>query len=300
MNGAVSPAAIGRRLVRLQRVYRALETLKSAPKIPTAIVGLSIFLAIFADLIVPHSPVDINPREGELPPAFVSDGNWNYVLGTDRKGRDILSRILTGTRISLAVAGAAIVLAGVLGTTLGLIAGYKGGWVDALIMRVVDGMLAFPSILLALVLAITVGPGFWVVVIVLVLIVWARYARLVRGETLVLRDRDFVLLARVSGASGPYIVIRHILPMVMNSVVVLSTLQVGWAILVEASLGFLGVGIPPPTPTWGSMVAEGRDFVESAWWISVFPGIAIILVVLAFNLFGDWLRDVLDPKLRQL
>jgi peptide/nickel transport system permease protein len=167
-------------------------------------------------------------------------------------------------------------------------------------MRIVDGTLAFPAILLALILAVVVGPSFTVVVLVITFIAWANYARLVRGETLALKQADFVSLARVAGASDRYIIMRHILPMVLNSVVVLSTLQVGWAVLVEGSLSFLGAGIPPPNPTWGGMVSDGRAHIETTWWISAFPGLAIMLVVLAFNMFGDWLRDALDPKLRQL
>ena len=298
MNGTASLP--GRLTGRLRGVHGVLLAFRSAPKIPTFIVALTIILAIFGDLITPHPPLAVNPREGETPPAFVSGGTWKYVLGTDRKGRDVLSRIMVGSRTSLAVAAAALLVAGTIGTTLGLISGYRGGWLDALIMRLVDTTLAFPSILLALVLAVTVGPGFNVVVLVLSLIVWGRYARLVRSETLSLRERDYVSLARVAGAPRHYIITRHILPMLMNSIVVLSTLQVGSAILVEASLSFLGAGIPPPTPTWGGMVTEGRNFIETFWWISLFPGIAILLVVLAFNLFGDWLRDALDPQLRQL
>lgn len=298
MNGTASLS--GRLAGRLKGVHGVLLAFRSAPKIPTFIVALTIILAIFGDLITPHPPLAVNPREGETPPAFVSGGTWKYILGTDRKGRDVLSRIMVGSRTSLAVAAAALLVAGTIGTTLGLISGYRGGWLDALIMRLVDTTLAFPSILLALVLAVTVGPGFNVVVLVLSLIVWGRYARLVRSETLSLRERDYVSLARVAGAPRHYIITRHILPMLMNSIVVLSTLQVGSAILVEASLSFLGAGIPPPTPTWGGMVTEGRNFIETFWWISLFPGIAILLVVLAFNLFGDWLRDALDPQLRQL
>ena len=205
-----------------------------------------------------------------------------------------------GTRISLSVAALSILLGGVVGTSLGLLAGYRGGWVDALIMRMVDLSLAFPSILLALIFAVTVGASFWVVVAVLGFILWARYARLVRGEVLTWKQPDFVALARMAGCSSLRIIATHLLPNVANSLVVLSTLQVGWAIVVEASLSFLGAGIPAPAPTWGGMVAEGRKYVETLWWVSVFPGAAIMLVVLSFNLFGDWLRDILDPKLRQL
>ncbi len=277
-----------------------LGALGHAPRLAGAIVGLSIGVAVFAGVLTPHDPEAINPAEGERPPAFVKGGVWTYPLGTDRKGRDILSRVILGTRVSLAVAAGAILLGGVVGTGLGVLAGYRGGWVDALIMRAADAFLAFPSVLIALVLAVTVGPSFGVVVTVLGLILWARFARLVRGEVLYWKTRDFIGLARVAGASGPYIVRKHILPNILNSIVVLATLQVGWAMIVEASLSFLGAGIPPPTPTWGNMVAEGLSFIERAWWISVCPGAAMMLVVLSFNVVGDWIRDALDPKLRQL
>jgi peptide/nickel transport system permease protein len=274
--------------------------LLGVPRLAGGAVALAIAVALLAGVLAPHDPEAINPIEGEKPPAFVSGGSWTYPLGTDRKGRDILSRVILGTRVSLAVAAGAIALGGLVGTGLGVLAGYRGGWVDALIMRAADGFLAFPSILIALVLAVTVGPSFGVVVTVLGLILWARFARLVRGEVLYWKTRDFIGLARVAGARGPYIVWRHVLPNIANSIVVLATLQVGWAIIVEASLSFLGAGIPPPTPTWGSMVAEGLTFLERAWWISVCPGVAMMVVVLSFNLVGDWIRDALDPRLRQL
>jgi peptide/nickel transport system permease protein len=196
------------------------------------------------------------------------------------------------------VAALSILVGGTIGTSLGLLAGYRGGWVDALIMRMVDLSLAFPSILLALIFAVTVGASFWVVVAVLGFILWARYARLVRGEVLTWKQLDFVSLARMAGCSSLRIIATHLLPNVANSIIVLSTLQVGWAIVVEASLSFLGAGIPAPAPTWGGMVSEGRKYVDSLWWVSVFPGVAIMLVVLSFNLFGDGLRDALDPRER--
>jgi peptide/nickel transport system permease protein len=270
---------------------------RRAPKIASALVLLAIGAAVFGKVLVPHDPLRIDPVKGELPPAVARGGSWNHPLGTDRKGRDILSRVVLGTRTALVVALGTIAIGGSIGTTLGLVAGYRDDWLGALIMRVVDGTLAFPSILIALVLAVTVGPGFSSVVAVLALVVWARYARVVRAEVLALREREFVLAARAVGASAYGIVCKHVLPNLLNSVVVLSTLQVGWAIVVEASLSFLGAGIPPPTPTWGGMVAEGRDFIETAWWISVCPGVAIMLMVLGFNLWGDWLRDELDPRL---
>jgi peptide/nickel transport system permease protein len=271
---------------------------RGLPWLALATVAAAILIAALAGWIAPHDPEAIDPINAELPPAFLEGGSWTYLLGTDRLGRDVFSRILFGSRLSLGVAAVALLIGGLVGTALGLIAGYRGGWVDALVMRLADTFLAFPSILIALVLAVTVGPSFWVVALVLGLVLWARFARLVRGEVLSWKVRDFVALARVAGAGGPYIILHHLLPNVINSLVVLCTLQVGWAIVVEASLTFLGAGIPPPAPTWGGMVAEGLDFIETAWWISLMPGIAILLVVFAFNLVGDWLRDRLDPQLR--
>jgi len=271
---------------------------RQLPWIAITIVLLTVIVAVSADVIVPHDPEAIDPGNLLLPPWFIDGGTSEHLLGTDRLGRDILSRILLGTRLSLGVAAVALLFGGLIGTTLGMISGYFGGWIDALIMRTADTFLAFPSILIALVLAVTVGPSFWIVALVLGLVLWARFARLIRGEILSWKQRDFVALARVAGAGSWYIMLHHLLPNVLNSLVVLATLQVGWAIVVEASLTFLGAGIPPPAPTWGGMVAEGLDFVETAWWISVMPGIAILLVVFAFNLLGDWLRDQLDPQLR--
>lgn len=287
-------------LVVRPRTSEWARLLRQAPRFPTAILVLTVFLALFGGLVASHSPIAINPRDGELPPAFVSGGIWKYPLGTDRQGRDVLSRILVGTRYSIAVAVTVTVLGGLFGSAVGTLAGYRGGWVDALLMRAVDATLTFPGILLALVLVASLGPGFWVVVIVLAFNVWPRFSRLVRAEVLSCKQRDFVALARVAGARGFYITRKHILPNTLNSMVVLATLQIGWAIVIEATLGFLGVGIPPPTPTWGNIVADGRTYIASAWWISVFPGIAITVVVLAFNMFGDWLRDALDPTLRQV
>ncbi len=279
--------------------WRRLSSFDRFPVIALLMVALTVFAAVFADYLVLHDPLAINPGARLQPPVFAG-GVWEHPLGTDRLGRDIFSRIILGAQVSLGVAVTTILLGGFVGTVLGLVAGYRGGWIDALIMRSADGFLAFPSILLALVLAVTVGPSFMVVVIVLALVLWARFARLVRGEVLSIKGRDYVLLARVAGAGGLYIVLRHILPNILNTLVVLCTLQVGWAIIVEASLTFLGAGVPPPTPTWGGMVAEGLDYIESAWWISVMPGVAILFVVFSYNLVGDWLRDVLDPQLRNI
>ncbi len=278
----------------LGKVRAGLGTVwRSFPLLPLLIVLLAIAAALSADFIAPHGPDELNLAHARQGWVFSEGGSWEFPLGTDILGRDILSRIIKGAQVSMAVAGS-------IGTTLGSIAGYFGGWVDTVIMRLVDGWLAFPAILMALVFAVTVGPSVTVVVSVMALILWARYARLVRGEVLSLKERDFIALARVAGGSPIRIMASHLLPNVLNSVIVLSTLQIGWAITVEATLSFLGAGVPPPTPTWGGMVAEGRDLIRSAWWISVFPGAAIGLVVLSFNLIGDRIRDLLDPKLRAL
>jgi peptide/nickel transport system permease protein len=234
------------------------------------------------------------------PPWFMEGGQPGYLLGTDPLGRDILSRVMHGARASLLVALLSIGFAAVTGTALGLLSGYAGGWLDALIMRTVDVVLTFPVILLALVFVVTLGPSLWVVTAILGLVLWSRFARLVRGEVLSWKEREFVAYARSVGASPLRIACVHVLPNIVNSVVVLVTLQVGFAIVVEASLSFLGAGVPPPAPTWGGMIASGRAYIETAWWLVVFPGVAVALTVMSFNLFGDWLRDTLDPTLRQL
>ena len=227
-------------------------------------------------------------------------GSWTYILGTDKQGRDVLSRIIHGSRVSLLVASLAIFLGGGLGTVLGLLAAYRGGFIDALIMRIVDIKLAFPSILLALVLVAAFRPSLMTVVVVISVLLWARFARLVRGEALTVKHRDFIDRARVAGASNFRIMARHIFPNVVNTVVVLATLEVGHVIILESTLSFLGAGIPRPTPAWGVMVADGRALITSAWWIFLFPCLAIVLTVLSMNLLGDWLRDKLDPKLRNV
>ena len=270
------------------------------PWIPIGLIALFVTAAALAPLVSPGDPYAQSLRNRFTPPVWDERGTWAHPLGTDRLGRDMLARILYGARVSLAVGALAVLLASSVGAAVGLVAGYYGGRVDAALMRITDATLSFPVILLALILAVTVGPSFLNVVIAISVILWARYARVIRGEVLTLMQLDFIAQARIAGAGAWRIITRHLVPNTLNTLIVLITLQVGYVIIVEAALSFLGAGIPPPTPAWGSMIAEGRDFVTSAWWVSFLPGLAIMLVVLAFNLLGDWLRDTLDPKLRQL
>ena len=223
-----------------------------------------------------------------------------FPLGADHVGRDVLSRLIVGTRSSLIIATISLAAGAFLGVALGLISGYLGGFIDELIMRTADIGAAFPLILLALALVAALGQSFLLLVIILIFWVWTAFARQVRGEALQTKEQDFVALARVAGASNRRIILRHILPATINTIIVLATLRVGLVIIVEASLSFLGAGVPPSTPTWGLMAAEGRQYLDSAWWVTFFPCMAIMAVVLALNYMGDWLRDSLDPRLRQL
>lgn len=277
--------------------------------IPAIILALMVIVAIFANLswlglpnvgLAPHDPNAIVMKDRYLPPAFMAGGKSEYLLGTDKLGRDILSRIIYGSRISLSIAIIVIFITAFIGTALGVIAGYVGGRTDGFIMRVTDIALAFPGLILAMLLAVAIGPGYWTVIFALSILGWAGYARLIRGEALRLRQSDFVAQAQVNGASDWRIMLRHIFPNVINSLIVMMTLSIGMIILAEAALSFLGVGVPPPTASWGSMVNDGRTDIDTAWWISLFPGIAIGLVVMSGNFLGDWLRDKLDPRLRQL
>ena len=263
------------------------------------IIAVMVIVAILAPVLAPHSPTEQSLPDKLKPPAWQEGGSVKYLLGTDVLGRDLLSRLIYGARVSLTVAAFALLSGGTIGLAVGILAGYVGSRTDSFLMRVVDATLTFPTILIALLLAVSLGPGLRTIVLAITVIIWARFARVVRAEALGVKGRDFVALARVHGCSHLRIMARHIVPNVMNTFMVLMTLHIGFVIIVEASLSFLGAGIPPPTPSWGQMVADGRSHIASAWWIAVVPGTAIMLVVLAFNLFGDWLRDWLDPRLRQ-
>ena len=249
----------------------------------------------------------VGKAEGEAP--VVGDqirvlvkpgGQAKYLLGTDKNGMDIFSRIVHGARLALVVSLMAIFVSGLIGTVLGILAGYFGGWVDTIVMRLVDMSLSISLILVALVLAATLGPRIENVLVVVCLFLWSRYARLVRGETLALKTQDFIARSRVAGSSQLRIMVRHIFPNLVNTIIVLATLQLGFVILLEAGLSFLGAGIPRPNPAWGVMVADGRELIIDSWWVSFFPGLAILFTVLSVNLLGDWLRDRLDPKQRNV
>lgn len=274
--------------------------LRRYPIIPGIIIIIFIFLAIFGESLASYPPNKINLQERFLPPFWQKGGKMAHPLGTDMLGRDMLSRIIVGARVSFIVSILALTLGGLTGTALGIISGYYGGKLDAILMRATDATLAFPIILLAMLLAICLGPSLQNVVISLGIVLWARYARVIRGEVLSVKERDYVGLARVAGCSNLRIMYKHIFPNIRNTLVVLLTLQVGWIIIVEASLSFIGAGIPGPDPVWGSMIAKGREYITIAWWIALFPGLAVAAVCLSFNMLGDWLREILDPRLRQV
>ena len=283
-------------------VVKALRFASQAPKFPTLLLLIVLVIpAIFAPLIAPYDPLDApSGIRGRLQPPVFAGGTWDHVLGTDKAGRDVLSRVIYGSRVSIVISIIGIGIAGSIGITLGLISGYYGGIVDATIMRLVDTSLSIPPVLLALALATALDPSFTTVILVVGCLLWSIYCRQVRGDTLAVREQDYIARARVSGASSLRIMVKHILPNITNTVIVLVTLQVGFVILLEAGLSFLGVGLSRPTPAWGLMVADGRELIVRAWWVALFPGLAILFTVFGFNLLGDWLRDRLDPKLRQL
>ena len=277
----VADAIPGSGTASSSRVVRGIRWARQFPLLTIFILLFVLIIpAAFADQVAPHEPTKGNVLERLKPPVWIEGGSWNNPLGTDKLGRDMLSRIIHGARISLTIAAISIVCGGVVGTTLGLVAGYWGGLWDHIIMRAVDIKISIPSILLALILAAALGPSYFTVIIVVALTLWTRYARLVRGEVLSLRAQDFISRAQVAGASTPRIILRHLLPNVVNTIIVLATLEVGVVIILEASLSFLGAGIPPPNPAWGLMVSDGRALVINAWWVSFFPGVAILLTVL--------------------
>ena len=283
---------------------------------PMAIVAaiiavICVFCALFANWVAPHNPFDLTTLElsdARIPPVWSEEGGWKYILGTDDQGRDILSALMYGARISLIVGLASVALSVVVGVVLGLLAGFKGGWIDSVLMRLCDVMLSFPAILVALLIA---GVGralfpnaneslaFGVLIISISLTGWVQYARTVRGSTMVERNKEYVQAARVTGVAPLRIMVKHVLPNVMGPVMVLATIQVATAIITEATLSFLGVGAPPTSPSLGTLIRVGNDYLFSGeWWITIFPGLMLVLIALSVNLLGDWLRDALNPRLR--
>jgi peptide/nickel transport system permease protein len=265
------------------------------PWIPIAIMAVLVICAAFAPLLTFEDPTVIDMKARRIAP-FES---WSHPLGTDILGRDMLSRMIFGARTSVIISLVALATGAFVGTVLGLVAGYRGGAADVLIMRVSDAALGFPTVLVAMIIVTLLGAGIPNIVLAVAITVWARFARMIRGDVLGIRELDFVTFAKMAGVSTPWIIARHIFPNTVNTLMVITSLQVGQVILLEASLSFLGLGLPPGAPAWGIMVSEGRLVLLEVWWLSLLPGLAITTVVLAFNFFGDWMRDTLDPKLRR-
>lgn len=264
------------------------------PVVTLAILALLTSMAILADFVAPYSPTE-TALSARLRAPF-SDG---HLLGTDGLGRDILSRVIHGSRVSLIVAAISILVGGSVGTGLGVVSAYYRGRIDAIIMRVTDVLLGFPLIILAILLAGIYGPSLNNVLVILALAQWPRFARMARGESLALKERDYILAARIVGMPAWQIIWLHLLPHLFSSLLILASLSAASAVIIEAALSFFGAGVPPPAPTWGGMINDGRDFVTTAWWVSFFPGLALVLMVLSLNLLGDWLRDEFDPRLTQ-
>jgi peptide/nickel transport system permease protein len=282
-----------------QRMMRSLFG-RGIPYLSLLIFGLVVIAAIGGESIAPHDPNGLDLGSAFRPPSWLEGGSIDYILGTDNLGRDIFSRIIAGARISLTVAVYAIVISGGIGALIGMIAGYFGKTIDAVIMRLVDIQMSIPSLALALVIATVLSPSLTTVIVVISITYWTWYARIIRGEILSLKERDYVALAKVAGCSTATIFTRHLLPNILNTLLVLATLQVGQVIIFEASLSFLGLGIQSPDVSWGLMLADARNYITNAWWAITLPGVAIMLTCLSANLVGDWLRDTLDPRRRQL
>lgn len=296
---AWSMAEIRQRPSALRRATTSL-TRARWPVLALIFLVLTIIVAIFSEPLAPHDPNRQNLILRLTPPMEANeDGDVDFLLGTDGLGRDLLSRVIFGARISISVGLLAVVFGGLIGTTLGLLAGYFGGWLDDVIMRLADIQLAFPFILLAIMILVVLGAGVLNLILVLGIGQWVTYARIARGETVAQREKEYVEAAHAIGVRDTQIILRTILPNILAPLVVIASFNVASVILAEASLSFLGLGVPPDVPTWGAMLAESRDqLLGGFWWLAVFPGLAIMFTVLSLNILGDWLRDFLDPRLR--
>ena len=292
---------MGKMTIATAFLGKFLRSIRGIPKLSSMVLLCLIVCGIFAGSLSSHNPEIGELKERLLPPCWQEGGVTKYLLGTDLMGRDILSRLIYGTRISLIVSFSAVIVASFLGTILGVISGFLGGVVDQVIMRFTDAWYSIPLVMFGVLLAVTLGPGTLNIVIIISLVSWARYARVSRGLTLSLKSRDFIHLATIAGCGKVRIMVQHILPNVMNSMITLASLQIGVVVVMEASLTFLGVGVPPPKPAWGLMLAEGKSGLYTGhWWLITFPGLAIAMLVMSFNLLGDWLRRRLDPHFRYL
>jgi peptide/nickel transport system permease protein len=287
--------SIKKRNIEFMRVIKLLIASKTGT-CGFIITALVILTAIFAPQLAPYDPNAQNYTSMNKPPMWLEGGSSDHLLGTDNLGRDILSRVIYGSQVSLIVGLVAVIISGAIGLWLGLIAGYFGGWIDNVIMRLVDAFLAIPNILFLLVILGVIGPGLSTIIVVIGLTAWVSYARLVRGEVLIIKEREFVKAARTIGTSDFTIIRQHILPNVFSSFIVITTLSVASIIILEASLSYLGLGIQPPAVSWGGMLTAGRDYLATSWWIATFPGLAITITVLGIIFLGDWLRDILDPR----
>lgn len=278
---------------------KRIKTSKIRVRIPwlgLSCLTLFFIMVIFADVIAPHDPFEGDLLNTTLPPAWEEGGDSRYLLGTDMLGRDVLSRLIHGSRISLLISVGCIAFYGSIGVVMGLISGFFGGRTDMIIMRLADFWLSLPALMVLFILAAVNGPGAATIILTIGIMGWPNYARIVRGECLSLKQRDFVRLARVAGCGNLRIMFSHILPNIVNSIIIMATIEIGGIIVLTATMSFLGLGAQPPSCDWGLMLSEGRQYITYAWWLVTFPGVAIVIAVLGFNLTGDWLRELLDPK----
>jgi peptide/nickel transport system permease protein len=300
---ATAVAAVAASHDGVEGVTSRTASLRKLARDPAAVIGavivaVVVVCAVFAPLIARGDPNAQDLMSTLVPPMWIAGGVHAHPLGTDNLGRDVLTRIVWGARVSAIVGISVVLIGGTIGVTAGLLAGYRRGWVDAVIARITDVQLAFPLVLLAVAIVAVVGPGLWTVIAAIGLTSWVQYVRVVRAETLSLREREFVLAAQAAGATTPRVIGRHLLPNVASAAIVLGTFEIARAIVLESSLSFLGLGVPPTTPSWGGMLADGRQYLDTAWWTALFPGLAIMLAVMGVNLLGDGLRDALDPASR--